>query len=245
MDDSFLTLILYCIPSRMEKHQKGSLFRLDFLNSIFSFTSLTPYPMVCYTQINTILYGMEEGSRMKRYIKKDWLETALFSLGESSGNAPTIDQLTQKLGVTKGSFYHHFENYQDFQNQLLAFWEDIYTNNVVSLSYQAQSLEELLQDFLAALASTDPGPEIAIRAWAMRDAQVRAYVERVDAQRVAVAQGWFSQVIPAPQQAQFMAKLFNTLLVGCYSVSPPIIGEELVDFIQTFLRQIGIGQETN
>jgi AcrR family transcriptional regulator len=39
-----------------------------------------------------------------------------FSLLEESGaEALKVESLTNRLGVTKGSFYLHFANYQDFK----------------------------------------------------------------------------------------------------------------------------------
>ena len=61
-----------------------------------------------------------------RKSKQDWLEVGLKTLGEFGENGLTIERLTGTLGVTKGSFYHHFRNVEDFREQLIAFWADQY-----------------------------------------------------------------------------------------------------------------------
>ncbi len=43
--------------------------------------------------------------------KRKWLEEGLSLLAESG--ALTIEKLTSRLGVTKGSFYHYFQHFQD------------------------------------------------------------------------------------------------------------------------------------
>ncbi|MBN1119472.1 MAG: TetR/AcrR family transcriptional regulator [Anaerolineae bacterium] len=178
---------------------------------------------------------------MVRKSKQDWLETAFNALSENGGDSPTIDQLTKRLGVTKGSFYHHFGSYQDFKEQLLDYWEETLTQGVVALTEGTDDPREIFSRFIAALAQTDPGSEIAIRAWAIRDEDVRARVERVDAGRVEIVRRWLGDVSASDDQAYAFSRLMNTLLVGCYSVIPPIVGEDLVAFMQEFFALTGIG----
>ena len=64
---------------------------------------------------------------MVRKTKQDWLVAGLTLLGSTGSPDLTIDQLTDYLGVTKGSFYHHFKNYQDYVEQMLTFWGEHYT----------------------------------------------------------------------------------------------------------------------
>jgi len=71
--------------------------------------------------------------------RRRWLQEGLALLEESGAEALTIESLTSRLGVTKGSFYHHFTNYQDFQESLLVYWEEagtvsrIYDKSAISL----------------------------------------------------------------------------------------------------------------
>jgi AcrR family transcriptional regulator len=44
-----------------------------------------------------------------------WLEEGLALLEESGAEALKIKSLTNRLGVTKGSFYLQVDNYQDFK----------------------------------------------------------------------------------------------------------------------------------
>lgn len=175
-----------------------------------------------------------------RKTKENWLAVGYATLGESGAAALTIDNLTRRLGVTKGSFYHHFRNYQDFQEQLLDYWVQVSTTNVVTFAGAGGNLLEVFGRFLASLENTSPSQEIAIRAWAMQDAGVAAYLARIDGLRVSQAQRWFQPVARDDGEAQLMARTFNALLVGCYSVLPPIVGPALRQTVTTFLRFYGI-----
>lgn len=180
---------------------------------------------------------------MARMTKQDWLEAGLAVLGESGAAALTVDRLARHLGVTKGSFYHHFENYQDYKEHLLAFWEQESALNVIEFSKVAETPSALLGRLLTSLDELLPYTEIAIRAWALQDEVVHAYVERIDVSRIAQAQRWFRAVAADDEQALLMARLLHTTLVGSYTVLPPILGEPLKEMVWELMWLYGVDRE--
>ena len=53
--------------------------------------------------------------------KADYFDAGFELLASGGVGAVTIAALCYRLGVTKGSFYHHFSSQTAFQNELLAF----------------------------------------------------------------------------------------------------------------------------
>ncbi|MEV0081899.1 TetR/AcrR family transcriptional regulator [Saccharopolyspora sp. NPDC050642] len=51
---------------------------------------------------------LDEQKEIKMSGKQDWLDAGLEILADQGVPALTIDRLATKLGLTKGSFYHHF-----------------------------------------------------------------------------------------------------------------------------------------
>ena len=90
------------------------------------------------------------------------------------------------------------------------------------------------------LTSISPAPEIAIRAWALQDEEVRLHLERTDRARLEIGQRWFQTVTNDEGKANLMARMLNSLLVGCYSVIPPVLGEELRELMGEFFRLYGL-----
>jgi AcrR family transcriptional regulator len=67
---------------------------------------------------------------------------------------PKIAELCAELGVTKGSFYHHFRNVEDFRRQLLTHWSSERERQVlVAASAVSDPLErlEVLRRFAVSL----------------------------------------------------------------------------------------------
>ena len=59
----------------------------------------------------------------------DWARGALKLIAEDGLAALSIPKLAKRLGVTKGSFYWHFDSLEALLNAALARWEQVYTDN--------------------------------------------------------------------------------------------------------------------
>jgi len=56
--------------------------------------------------------------------RRSWLDAATDAIAEGGFGAARILTLAQRLGVTRGSFYWHFRNHDDFIRALLERWRD-------------------------------------------------------------------------------------------------------------------------
>jgi AcrR family transcriptional regulator len=59
-----------------------------------------------------------------RFDREAWLEAALEVLARQGQAKLRVETLARQLGVTKGSFYHHFKNREAFLKALLAYWAE-------------------------------------------------------------------------------------------------------------------------
>ena len=59
-----------------------------------------------------------------RRSKEDWLIVGIKTLAQDGVSGLTVDRMAQELRLTKGSFYHHFVNMADYEDQLIAYWAD-------------------------------------------------------------------------------------------------------------------------
>jgi AcrR family transcriptional regulator len=158
--------------------------------------------------------------------KRRWLEEGLALLEEAGAEALTIESLTDRLGVTKGSFYHHFTNYQDFKERLLSFWEEEGTLRIIHWAEQEVSPPDKLARVLR--ASLHPSRlEVALRAWALQDEQVRVHQQRIDQQRLAYLEAVVYATRADHLYAKLLARVLYSLYVGSQHIIPPIQGEDL------------------
>ncbi len=81
----------------------------------------------------------------RRLSREDWLENSLTVLSEEGLAGLQIQGLSAALSVSRGSFYWHFEDRQDFIRALLAYWYKEYTEGVpAAVGRDGGSAEERL-----------------------------------------------------------------------------------------------------
>lgn len=123
-------------------------------------------------------------STSERLTRNDWLKTGLFLLGNEGEKALTIERLCQVANRTKGSFYHHFKNRDEFIDALLEYWQAEYTNRIISVVEQLDDLNERRQHLDRLAAGLDSHVEQAIRKWSGSDGRVQQALKSVDEKRI-------------------------------------------------------------
>jgi AcrR family transcriptional regulator len=171
--------------------------------------------------------------------RTEWLGAGLELLAEEGAPAVTIDRLTSKLGVTKGSYYHHFKGAGGFRTALLEYFEAQFTTRLIDAVEREPDAEPAAKlQHLLRLVLSDPDSaqlEIAVRAWALQDAEVRAAQQRVDRARTSylkkLCRGLKVEVDP-----DRFAQLLYLILVGAEQVLPSIPKADLREIYAMTLR---------
>src|SRR5258708_1076798 len=146
--------------------------------------------------------------------KRKWLEEGLTLLAESGAGALTIDLLTSRLGVTKGSFYHHFQHFQEYKEHLLSFYEEQRTLQVIESAEQHQAPLDRLEQILQATVHHTSQLEVSLRAWALQDPLVQSYQQRIDQRRLAYLTELALLICHDRERAHRLAQLFYSIFVG-------------------------------
>jgi AcrR family transcriptional regulator len=175
--------------------------------------------------------------------RQDWLDAGLAILDEQGGApALTIEQLTDRLGLTKGSFYHHFKGMGGFKTALLAHFEAQHTTRYIDLveGGVADPLAKL-RHLLDLILAEDNGPdvEVAVRAWALQDPEVRAAQERIDRARVDYVRSIWAEISGDAEEAALIARQLYVTIIGSGQIIPPIPGPDLRRMCELLLRLHG------
>ena len=132
----------------------------------------------------------------KRLTRLCWQEAALELLHNEGINAVTVDALAIQLGITRGSFYHHFEDRNDLSKEMLDYWKQKWTTEIRD-DVDALGLDGLQS--LIALANLighrkAAGFDTAVRAWAIHDDTARAVVKAADKIRLDFIRQQFARI---------------------------------------------------
>ncbi len=151
-------------------------------------------------------------NREKNLTRKKWLEFALEILIKEGNTKLRIDNLVRCMGVTKGSFYWHFKNRDDFILSLIEHWAKVSTLAVVEYMKQLQgSAEERLLELMQFIVINDlTRHDIAIRAWALMEPEVAHIVEKTDKLRLTFIRKLFAEMGFDGQEQEMRARTLVT-----------------------------------
>lgn len=125
-----------------------------------------------------------------------------------------IRRLCSEVGVTSGSFYHHFGSWEGFVEALLAHWSGDQLDRLVA-EVRLEPDPRARVEVLRRLALEAPHrAEIAIRGWAASDAAVAAAQNRVDRRRVDALREVFAPLVGDERTALTLAEVGVSLLIG-------------------------------
>lgn len=159
---------------------------------------------------------------MERLTPEDYFREALAVLGEYGSDALTIVVLCERLGITKGSFYHHFGGMPAFVTQLLEHWEREHSKRLSRIS-RAQPNPALRIADLSELGIALPhASEAAIRAWSRSSPEVADVVDRVDRRHERHLVDAIAALGIDRQQARVLARIGLNLLIGVQQREQPV-----------------------
>jgi AcrR family transcriptional regulator len=119
-----------------------------------------------------------------RLSKSDWLRHGLRTLAADGPGALKVAPLAAALAVSRGSFYWHFSDIEDFHRQLIAMWRATLTEAVIDRLEARRDDPSRFAELMRQAFGTDRSLDDAMRVWAAESEGVAREVAAVDARRI-------------------------------------------------------------
>lgn len=151
---------------------------------------------------------------------ESWIDAATEVLVDHGIDSVRVDVLATRLAVTRGSFYHHFRDREELLRRVLQAWREATTEQLTrrletaGADAVAQLRDVISLPFRGRSAARAARIELAIRAWARRDAMVRQVVDEGDARRIGYIAQIFSALGFAIHEARGRAFLLYSYVVA-------------------------------
>ncbi|MEV1291145.1 TetR/AcrR family transcriptional regulator [Pseudonocardia sp. NPDC049635] len=169
---------------------------------------------------------------------EQYYETAMSILARDGAAGLKIGPLCRSLGVTSGSFYHHFGGWAGFVRGLLQHWEAEQTDRVVELARARVDPVERMTVVKRLTVELRHDAEAAIRAWAQIDGEVGRAQARVDLQRRLALERVIADVVDDRADARRLAVFGISLMAGFQQTCDPRDRDLLRDLFDDFQRLI-------
>ncbi len=177
-----------------------------------------------------------------RRTRRDFFDAAFELLEDSGFPALTASALCGRLGVSRGSFYHHFDTFESFVAEFLADWETRYSRDLITRAETVTDLNRRLNYHVELAAELPHGAEAALRAWGSVQPVVAAAQRRVDQLRFdSLASLLRSHGVPKAEAEIYTTIALNTL-IGLQMTQRPVDAGSLTDLyshLERLLTDLG------
>lgn len=156
-----------------------------------------------------------------RLTTDDWLQAGYAILAEDGLKSLKIDRLCQRLGVTKGSFYWHFDAMPSYRSALVEGWRELRDDD----RRQIDEVGDLPpRERLATMMSSLVSPrhwtlERAMREWARTDETVADSVRAADRRILAAVRTAFEDAGFTAEDADLRANATFAVGIGFLHLS--------------------------
>lgn len=170
---------------------------------------------------------------------EDWIQAGFTLLADGGLEALKIGRLCEKLDVTKGSFYWHFSDIQEYRAALAGAWGSLHDERRKRCeSLRSAEPRRRLEALLQILVRPDYWAlERAMRVWAMTDDVALASVQRSDARVLRAVRQALLDYGFADDEAELRTEVLFSVGVGLlYRAAsakdvPAPVRDHLVEFI--------------
>jgi AcrR family transcriptional regulator len=151
-----------------------------------------------------------------------WLVGAYHSLVESGVDAVRISPLSDRLNLSRTSFYWFFKDRDALLAALIDRWREKNTRNFISRAdAYAESIAEATFNVFDCWLNPDLFDsrfESAVRSWAQQSGDVRAEINRADTARIEALENMFMRFDYAPLPADVRARTIYLTQIGYISM---------------------------
>ena len=154
--------------------------------------------------------------------RDDWLDLALSVLALEGVDHVTVLYLSERLGVSRSSFYWYFKNRDELLGALLDRWDELNTRSIVA---QAEAPATTVNEAVCNVFRCWINPTIfsrrldfAVREWARRSAHVRKALDRSDRVRTEAIKALFVRFGYEDEDAFVRTRVLYYMQIGYYAL---------------------------
>lgn len=152
----------------------------------------------------------------------DWIEAARRTLVDEGIAALKVDRLANRLGVTRGGFYHHFKDRDDFFDQVLHHWETtcrfLPNDPPPAKPRDAADWLDRVTARLIEADGYDHHYDLAVREWGRANKRAEWAVERADRENMDTLQKFFEAIGYDADHATTRAQVLYYHQIGYYAI---------------------------
>lgn len=148
--------------------------------------------------------------------KTDWITLGYSLFAKEGHKGIIVERMAKKLKCNKSSFYHYFQSKPKFITEIIAYWIQIDTDDIIQITNSFNSPQEQFDAFLKTAFKFDPNIDFNfhLRLYAKRDSLIAQLVQKTDEHRKAFLQELLIALNPEQDKSSEKAEIFYRYFIG-------------------------------
>lgn len=170
--------------------------------------------------------------------RDEYFHGALEILSTQGARGLQVVKLCKLIGVSTGSFYNYFRNWDDFVDQFLQHWRVAQTQLLIEAAELVDAPAERLRKMTALTMTVSHAAESAIRAWSKVNPTVNAVQREVDELRLGLIRRAVLNACPSDPDADRLATLGLSIVVGTQQLQSPVNLDDLEWALEQYVEMV-------
>jgi len=118
--------------------------------------------------------------------KVDWIKLGFRQFAEKGELGINVDQMAQALQCNRSSFYWHFTSKEEFIKQVIDYWTDIDTIQIIEFTNKERTTKEKFKTLIEIVFKKDPYMDFVfhLKRYARKKDFVQKTIDDIDQQRI-------------------------------------------------------------
>jgi len=145
----------------------------------------------------------------------------------------TLSELCTEAKLTKGAFYHYFQNMPEFHLRVLEYWYSKQISDLSDVSRLNLSFERKLLKLIQLSEHTPQNPEMGMRSFAVQSEKMEDILHHLDKYRVQFLVTWIEQSghVGDMQKIKKIASLLYSAMIGAKIINKNLKPSQICKFI--------------
>lgn len=176
--------------------------------------------------------------------KEIWVKQGLEQFSKDGSAGLKIEVMARSIGVSKASFYHFFESREVFLQDIITYWRELRTDELIAFSEEEADNLSKIEKLILVIFSADADDDFLfyLRRLGQKDKAIQAVLLKVESQRVKFACSALEELGFSREIAEEKAKIIYNYYLGWRErqKSSITVGSSARDELALLVRQLNL-----
>lgn len=152
--------------------------------------------------------------------KIDWIRYGFELFAKHGSSAIIVDKMARKLTCNRSSFYWHFSSKDNFINEIIKYWVEVDTNQLINQVDKASTPDKKLRILIAISFKSDPHIDFIfhLKRYAIKRKDIQTMIDEIDKQRIGFVSSLLVDLGYSETESKEKSSIFYKYLIGYHEM---------------------------